>query len=129
MIPANLRVTLTIALCCYFVLIFYFLKKKALELKYTLLWMLAGVIMGIVIIFPKMLVYITRFLGIESTMNGLYVMWIGFILIILMALTSIVSKQTTKIRVLVQENAMLEKRIRELEKKEIKQIVSTTMKS
>ena len=85
--------------------------------------------MGIVIIFPKMLVYITRFLGIESTMNGLYVMWIGFILIILMALTSIVSKQTTKIRVLVQENAMLEKRIRELEKKEIKQIVSTTMKS
>ena len=34
---------------------------------------------------------------------------------ILMSLTSIVSKQTEKIRVLVQDNALLEKRIREME--------------
>ena len=32
-----------------------------------------------------------------------------------MALTSIVSKQTMKIRALIQENAMLEKRLRETE--------------
>ena len=32
-----------------------------------------------------------------------------------LALTSIVSKQTMKIRTLIQENAMLEKRVRELE--------------
>ena len=50
-------------------------------------------------------------------MNGLYVLCIGYIIIILMALTSIVSRQMMKIRTLIQENAMLEKRLRETEKK------------
>ena len=115
MIPLNLRITLIIALCFYFILILYFLKIKALELKYTLLWLLAGVIMGLVVIFPRLLRRLTKMLGIVSTMNGLYVLCIGFIIIILMALTSIVSKQTVKIRALIQENAMLEKRVREVE--------------
>ena len=110
MLPINLRITLIIAVGCYF-----FLIKKSLELKYTLLWLLAGVIMGLAIVFPKFLIRFTKSLGIESAMNGLYVLCIGFILIILMALTSIVSKQTMKIRTLIQENAMLEKRIREME--------------
>ena len=115
MLPINLRITLIIAVGCYFFLILLFLKKKSLELKYTLLWLLAGVIMGLAIVFLKFLIRFTKSLGIESAMNGLYVLCIGFILIILMALTSIVSKQTMKIRTLIQENAMLEKRIREME--------------
>ena len=115
MLPINLRITLIIAVGCYFFLILLFLKKKSLELKYTLLWLLAGVIMGLAIVFPKFLIRFTKSLGIESAMNGLYVLCIGFILIILMALTSIVSKQTMKIRTLIQENAMLEKRIRVME--------------
>ena len=120
MLPVNLRITLIIAVCCYFVLILLFLKKKSLELKYTLLWLLAGVVMGIFIVFPRLLVYLTRFLGIESPMNALYVLCIGFIIIILMALTSIVSKQTMKIRSLIQENAILEKRLRDVEEQEEK---------
>lgn len=42
MIPATLRVTLIVAVVCYFAIILYFLKKKALNLKYTLLWLVAG---------------------------------------------------------------------------------------
>lgn len=49
-------------------------------------------------------------------MNGLYVICIGFMIMLLMSLTSIVSRQAFKIRSLVQDNALLEKRIRELEK-------------
>lgn len=115
MLPTNLRITLIIAVCCYFVLILLFLKKKSLELKYSLLWLLAGVVMGVFVLWPKLLGYLIRFLGMESIMNGLFVLCIGFIIIILMALTSIVSKQTMKIRALIQENAMLEKRLRSLE--------------
>lgn len=116
MIQTNLRIILIIAVCCYFILILLFLKRKALELKYTLLWLLSGGVLGAFVIFPQLLVYLVRILGIESPMNGLFVLCIGFIIIILMALTSIVSRQTMKIRTLIQENAMLEKRLRELEK-------------
>lgn len=115
MIPFTLRVTLSIAVICYFILILYYLKKRMLELKYTLLWLAAGVVMGIMIFFPEILVRFVRILGIESNMNGLYVLCIAFIIAILMTLTSIVSRQALKIRTLIQEISMMEKRIRELE--------------
>lgn len=115
MIPVTLRITLSIAVVCYFIIILYYLKKRMLELKYTLLWLAAGAVMGVMIFFPEVLVGFVRMLGIESNMNGLYVLCIAFIIVILMALTSIVSRQAIKIRTLIQEMSMMEKRIRDLE--------------
>ena len=115
MIPFTLRVTLSIAVICYFILILYYLKKRMLELKYTLLWLAAGVVMGVMIFFPELLVWFVGILGIESNMNGLYVLSIAFIVAILMTLTSIVSRQAMKIRTLIQEMSMMAKRLRELE--------------
>ena len=71
--------------------------------------------MGIMIYFPELLVWFVRLLGIESNMNGLYILCIAFIMMILMTLTSIASRQQLKIRILIQEISMMEKRIRELE--------------
>lgn len=118
MIPFALRVTLCIAVICYFIIILYYLKKRMLELKYTLVWILAGIVMGIMIFFPGLLVWFVRLLGIESNMNGLYVLCFAFIIATLMTLTSIASRQALKIRTLIQEISMLEKRIRELESNE-----------
>lgn len=115
MIPSTLRTTLLIAVICYFIIILYFLKQRALNLKYTLLWLLAGVVMGVLVIFPELLVSIIHVFGIEDNMNGLFIMCIAFILMISMALTSIASRQNMKIRALVQEIGILDKRIRELE--------------
>ena len=122
MIPSNLRITLIAAVICYFVLILYFLKHRALNLKYTLLWLLSGTVMGILVIFPELLTYIIRILGIEDNMNGLFIMCIAFMLMIMMALTSIASRQNMKIRSLVQEIGILDKRIRELEENNNNQI-------
>ncbi|MCM1087478.1 MAG: DUF2304 domain-containing protein [Muribaculaceae bacterium] len=115
MIPSTLRMTLIAAIICYFIIILYFLKQRALNLKYTLLWLLAGAVMGILVIFPELLVKVIHILGIEDNMNGLFILLIAFMLMILMALTSIVSRQNMKIRTLVQEIGILDKRIRELE--------------
>ena len=115
MIPSTLRFFLIIAVICYFIIILYFLKQRALNLKYTLLWLLAGVVMGLLVIFPNLLVRVINMFGIEDNMNGLFIICIAFILMILMALTSIASRQNMKIRQLVQEIAILEKRVRELE--------------
>lgn len=120
MIPSMLRVTLCVAIICYFIIILYYLKKKAIELKYTLLWIVAGIVMAVMVFFPHVLVMFVHLLGIESSMNGLYVLCFGFIIMILMSLTSIVSRQSAKIRVLIQEIAMLEKRVRDMEQKESK---------
>lgn len=115
MLPIALRITLIIGMICYFILLLFFLKKKSILLKYTLLWIFSGLFLTIMIIFPNLLVWIKKVLRMESNMNALFVLVLGFIVAILMTLTSIVSRQAVRIRILVQTNAILEKRVRELE--------------
>lgn len=118
MLSDKLRMSLIFALVCYFVLILIFLKRRDISLKYTLLWIFAGVFMGILVIWPEMLVKITSMIGIETNMYGLFILAIAFVIAILMSMTSIVSKQSEKIRSLTQIIGILEKRIRELEKEQ-----------
>ncbi len=120
MIPATLRLTLIVAVVCYFVVILYFLKQKALNLKYTLLWLVAGLVMGILVVVPELLVKIIHIFGIQDNMNGLFLFAIGFIIMILLSLTSIASRQNRKLRTLTQELAILEKRVRKLEGQDTK---------
>lgn len=117
MIPQKLQIILIIAIIFYFVIILYFLKKKALELKYTLIWFFAGGVMLILVACPQLMTVIIRMLGIQSNMNGLYIALIAFIIMILMTLTSIVSRLAYKAKTLTQEIALIEKRVRELEKR------------
>ena len=115
MIPTTLRIVLSVAVICYFIIILYYLKKRMLELRYTLIWLAAGLCMGIMVFFPSLLIDFVHLLGIESNMNGLFILCFAFIIAILMMLTAIVSRFAMKVRTLIQEISMLEKRIRELE--------------
>ena len=115
MIPSNLRIILIIGVIAYFIIILMFLKRKELSLKYSLLWLLAGVILGVMVIWPDMLAWFIHLLGIVDNMNGLFILCIAFIVMILMSLTSIVSRQAEKIKNLTQTISKMEKRIRELE--------------
>lgn len=118
MIGTTLRIVLISAVICYFIVILKFLKDKALSLKYTLLWLFAGLVMGILVAFPDILSWFIQLIGIQSNMNGLFIFCIAFVIMILMSITSIVSRQNQKIRVLIQEIGILEKRVRELEGKQ-----------
>ena len=117
MFSDKLRILLIIAVIVYFLLILYWLKIKALNLKYSLLWLFSGVAMGILVIFPELLLGISTLVGIQTPMYALIVFALAFVIAILMSITSIVSRQNRKIRTLIQENALLEKRIRDLEDK------------
>lgn len=115
MIPTTLRIVLTLGVICYFIIIFMFLKRKALALKYTLLWLAAGLVFGVMVIWPRTLVWFVHLLGITGNMNGLFIMCIAFIMMILMSITSIVSSQTEKIKELTQVISQMDKQIRDLE--------------
>jgi hypothetical protein len=101
----------------FFGIIIFFLRKKALSLKYTLLWLISGFAMLLVSIFPDILTFISKILGFQVASNALFTLLLGFFLMILLSLTSIVSWQTEKIKTLAQTIALLEKRMREMEEK------------
>ena len=115
MIPRTLRIFLFLLILLYFFIILHFLKKKAISLKYTLMWLVGGVFMAVLAIWPRIIIWIKHLIGVESNMNVLYMALIGFMLVLLMALTSIVSGQSEKMKKLTQSIALMEKRIRELE--------------
>ena len=117
MIPLRLKLFLICALAIYFYILVVFLKNKTLELRYTLLWLVAGVVLMILVIWPQLLNSWIDLVGIQSTMNGLFIMIIAFAIIIMMSLTSIVSKQANKIKVLVQELSIMNEKIREIQEK------------
>lgn len=116
MLNSRLRLVLMLAVVLYFIIILLLLKKRELNLKYSLLWLLSGLLMGGLIIFPEFLLVVVHLVGIQTPMYGLLLACTVFIIAILMSLTSIVSRQNRKIRVLIQTNALLEYRIRKLEK-------------
>ena len=115
MLPTRLVITLLVGLLVYFFIILMLLKYKEISLKYTLLWLLSGLLLVLLVVFPSILTWLSNVLGFQSNMNGLMVMGVAFIIMIIMSLTSIVSKQSNKIRNLVQYTALLEKRIRDIE--------------
>lgn len=115
MIPARLRYALLLAIVIFFVIVMSLLKRKRLALKYTLLWLFTVVALLVLALFPRLLTIIAGLVGIQTGMNTLYVLLIAFIMMILMSITSIVSVQTERIRKLAEANALLERRVRELE--------------
>ena len=113
----SLQIFSIIGVLIYFILIVFFLKKKSLSLKYTLTWFALGICMSILAVIPRILNYIAQILGIQLPVNALFSILFFFVLMIMMTLTAIVSKQGLRIRILVQNSALLEERIRKLESK------------
>ena len=113
----KIRIFFFIAVIVYLTIIVHLLRRKKLNLKYTLLWLFTAFVLLVVTIFPSLMVYISKMLGIVTPINSALVLAGMFIIVILIMLTSIVSEQNRKQRILIQEVAMLDKKLRELTKK------------
>ena len=112
-----LRISLCVGIAVYFTFIIIFLRKKALALKYTILWIVSGFLMLLVVLFPRIINYVSKILGIVPPANAVFTLELFFLIVILMSITSIVSKLDEKMKKMIQYTALLEKRIRELEEK------------
>ena len=108
-----------IAGCILFLgIIIFFLRKNTLSLKYALIWLFSDLGMLILSIFPSVLAYIANFLGFVLLSNAVFTILLAFVIIISLQITSVVSRQSEEIKKLAQANALLEKRVRELENKD-----------
>lgn len=118
MLPRRLTITLILAVVVFFAVVLWLLKKRRLALKYTLLWFLTGFLLMLLVAFPGLMSRLASIVGIQSRMNALYIFLIAFLIILVLSLTSIASRQTDRIRSLAQAMAVLEEKVRKLEKGE-----------
>lgn len=123
MLSSLFRVILLVGVLLYILMILVLMRKGRMSLKYSLIWLFSGLVLLIVAIFPQILHVFTRMIGVYSEVNAVFFVGVIFLLLIILSLTSIASGQTDRIRTLVQQQAMLEKRVRDLEEicKDMKQ--------
>lgn len=113
----ELRIFLFAGVLCYFILLFYLLKHRRFTLKFSLTWLISGVVMLAALLFPDLILSLTRFVGIETPVNLVFVLCGMVVLLILLSVTAIITKLNRQIYRLTQTQALLEKRVRELEER------------
>lgn len=111
----RLQFVVVLAVVLYFAILYVLLKRKRLALKYTLLWFFSGLLMLALALFPRLLDIAAELLGIYEPTNALFAFGFFCVLILLVSLTAIASKQAVQVKRLTQSLALLEKRVRELE--------------
>lgn len=95
--------------------IIYLMKKGKLEVKYSIIWLAFSIVMIIFSCFPYIVLVLSDISRIINPVNFIFLTQIIFILLILLSVSAVISGFSKKIKQLAQANAILEKRVRELE--------------
>lgn len=92
------------------------IRKKRLELKYSLLWFVLGI--GILILgcFPSITAWLARVFGIGQPINLLFFAGFCFSLMIIFSLTAAISKMSIQVKRLIQELGLLKKELEDIKK-------------
>ena len=115
MMTRTLQVFMLAAVVVYFIFLFRLLRQNKLNLKYSLLWIISGIIMLILAVFPRLLDFFSGIVGIFSPVNALFAVLFFCGIIILISLTAIVSALNERIKRMTQTIALLENRLRQME--------------
>lgn len=94
------------------------IRKRKLDLKYSLSWFVLIVVLIVLTCFPQLLVILSEFLGITAPINMIFFCGFCFSLVIIYTLTVAISKMADNIRSLTQKIALLEKKCGDEKKSE-----------
>ncbi|MDR1183173.1 MAG: DUF2304 domain-containing protein [Coriobacteriales bacterium] len=109
--PLVLRVILFAGALLTFIYFIYQIRKKRLQIDYSLFWILFSIVLLVVALFPGIITYTSGFLGIESPANLVFLA-VNFLLILrLFSVTLKLSRSNEQITQLVQRLALLENRL------------------
>jgi len=93
------------ALLLFFVL--EMVRRRRLGEPYAILWLLAAFVLLILSIFDGLLDDLAELVGIRTPANALFVVGFGFILVLLLSFSSVVSRLSRENKLLAQELARL----------------------
>lgn len=107
----SLNLKILSALFCLIIIfiVLYFVRKNKIIVKYSFIWLTSSGFLLILILFPQLLEFMTKLIGIQVASNMVFSIILALLVFITISLTIIVSSQTKKIRLLIQEVSMLKK--------------------
>ncbi|MEG0050341.1 MAG: DUF2304 domain-containing protein [Clostridia bacterium] len=111
---------LVVALACliFLILVVRQVAHGRLLLKYSLLWMMLALVSILAALFPEPLYALSSLLGFENPSNFIFFAGLFFLLALCLSLSIIVSKQALRIKNLIQQTALIQKRLEEQDSRE-----------
>ena len=97
------------------IIIFVLLKRGKMTVKYSLLWLGLSLALLIFAVCPYVVYVMRDILGVAMPVNLVFMLMFCFVLLVLLSLSIAISQLAEKSKRLTQANAILEKRVRELE--------------
>lgn len=114
-IPPGLRISIIVGALVFMVIIFILLKRKKLNVQYSIIWLAFGAVMILFAVFPYIVAVLRDIFDIEMPVNLVFTILFIFVLLLLLSLSTIVTGFSAKINRMVQTQALLEERVRQLE--------------
>ena len=87
-------------------IVFRTVNRKKLKLQYTLLWIMVSFAMILIAFVPQIAIWIAAVMGIKTTSNLILFLGMVALLVITFNFTVILSKQSERIKILVQNMAI-----------------------
>lgn len=106
----GLTISSIVFLLVLILFVLYLVKGRKISIKYSLVWILPCILLLIFSLVPGVMGFFTKLLGFQTPSNMILVLLVSFIMIVILALTVIVSKQNEKIRLLIQEVSLLKRK-------------------
>ena len=110
-----LQAVVIVLALAFFAYVVHLIIRERLLLKYSLLWMVLTAVIVLCAVFPEPLYAISHLFVFVNPSNFIFLIGLFFLMAIALSHSAIASKQSIMIKNLVQEQALLEKRLRELE--------------
>lgn len=111
MMTVKLQIIVGVCLFLALVVIVYMIKKRSLDLKYALCWLLALVFVLVLDCFPVLLTKLSVMLGVWAPVNMIFFLGFCFSLLIIFTLTVMISRMAERVRKLAQTVAMNEEEL------------------
>ena len=108
MMKLKFRIILAVFLILGLIYVVNKIRKRELDLKYAITWILLSIVILIIVAVPGLLNWMTMALGIYDAMNMVFFLGFIFCILIIFSLTIALSRQAERIRELTQQVALSE---------------------
>lgn len=118
MLTLKMQIILFVMILVFIIYLFVLARKRSLDAKYVLAWMLISLGVLVFTLIPPLMDMLSEAIGVFSPVNMVF--FIGFIYmgLIVFALSIAISRQSQRMKKLIQKIALLEKEIDEIQKDE-----------
>lgn len=117
MISKEFQIILIITMILNLIITIYYIRKMEMRVKYALIWIFISLFMLTISVFPKIFTAISNFLNIYNDANALFMLAIIFLYVLSFNFSIILSRNSKKIKTLIQHIALLNDRVDDLENK------------